>query len=193
MSSDPQEMEETGNFIAFDKSNNGDNRGGGGGYRQNFQYRPYHRQQNNRNPIFRRNHQQHQQFGIPQYQQHGGGDSQFAPANYSSPVHQQQRFDSGYRHRPNQMNQFRRNFVSFNVIAMKYRCKFQIFLIVFNCFFLKKFGGNSNHHSNASAPIQQYFHKSMLEDPWADCDQFNGRNERDSPPNVPTTDELNDE
>lgn len=111
MSSEPQENAESSNFIAFDKTNNGNNRGG---YRPNFQYRPYNRNPNYRNQNFRRN--QYQQFGGQQ----NDDDQQFSPANFSSPVHQQ-RFDNnqggGFRHRPNQMNQFqhRRNFVPFNV------------------------------------------------------------------------------
>lgn len=108
MSSEPQESGDSSNFIAFDKTNNGNNRG----YRPNFQYRPYNRNQNHRNQNFRRN--QYQQFDGPQ----NHDDPQFSPANFSSPVHQQ-RFDNngGFRHRPNQMNhnQQRRNFVPFNV------------------------------------------------------------------------------
>lgn len=110
MSSEPQDTEESSNFLAFDKTNNDNDNGRG--YRSNFQYRPYNRHQNYRNQNFRRN--QHQQpFGGAQTD----GDSHFAPANFSSPVHQQ-RSDNGFRHRSiNQMNQFqhRRNFVPFNV------------------------------------------------------------------------------
>lgn len=107
MSSEPQETAESSNFIAFDKTNNDDNRG----YRSNFhQHRPYNRHQNYRQQNFRRNH--HQQFGAAQ----NDGDAQFSPANFSSPVHQQ-RFNNRFHHRPQQMNQFqqRRNFVPFNV------------------------------------------------------------------------------
>lgn len=110
MSSEPQENAESSNFIAFDKTNNDNNRG----YRSNFQYRPYNRHQNYRQQNFRRNQHQQQFGGAPQ---NDGGDGQFSPANFSSPVHHQQHFDNGFRHRPNQMNQFqhRRNFVPFNV------------------------------------------------------------------------------
>lgn len=119
MSSEPQENAgESASFLAFDKTNDGNNRG----YRQNFhQYRPYNRNQNYRNQNFRRNQQQYQQFGAPQQ---NDDDPQFAPANYSSPVHHQQRFDNGgggggggggWRQRPNQQFQHRRNFVPFNV------------------------------------------------------------------------------
>lgn len=121
MSSEPQEnAAESANFLAFNKTNDGSNRGS---HRQNFhQYRPYNRHQNYRNPNFRRNQQAYQQFGGPQ----NDDDPQFAPANFSSPVHHQQRFDNGggggggggFRHRPNHMNQqfqHRRNFVPFNV------------------------------------------------------------------------------
>lgn len=38
----------------------------------------------------------------------------------------------------------------------------------------QKFGGHGNQRSEV--PIQQYFHASMLEDPWANCHQFNGTN-----------------
>ena len=112
MSSEPQENAESSNFIAFEKSANDNNRG----YRQNFQYRPYNRHQNYRNQNFRRNQHYQQPFGGGHGQ--NDGDPQFSPANFSSPVHHQQRYDNGgYRHRPNQMNQFqhRRNFVPFNV------------------------------------------------------------------------------
>lgn len=123
MSSEPPENAgESANFLAFDKTNDGNNRGG---YRQNFQYRPYNRHQNNyRNKNIRRNQlQSYQQFGAPQ----NDDDPQFSPANFSSPVHHHhQRFDNGggggggggFRHRPNHMNQqfqHRRNFVPFNV------------------------------------------------------------------------------
>lgn len=116
MSSEPPENAgESANFLAFDKTTDGNNRG----YRQNFnQYRPYNRHQNYRNQNFRRNQHQYQQFGAPQ----NDDDPQFTPANFSSPVHYQQRFDNGggggFRHRPNHMNQqfqHRRNFVPFNV------------------------------------------------------------------------------
>lgn len=116
MSSEPQESAgESANFLAFDKTNEGNNRG----YRQNsHQYRPYNRHQNYRNQNFRRNQQQYQQFGGPQQ---NDDDRQFAPSNYSSPVHHQQRFNNGgggFHHRPNHINQqfqHRRNFVPFNV------------------------------------------------------------------------------
>lgn len=49
--------------------------------------------------------------------------------------------------------------------------------------FFQKFGGHNHRgggggggggHNFKDAPIEQYFHQSMLEDPWAQCQKFNG-------------------
>lgn len=31
---------------------------------------------------------------------------------------------------------------------------------------------NQGNHQRNEVPIQQYFHQSMLEDPWTDCHRF---------------------
>ncbi|XP_031632563.1 putative uncharacterized protein DDB_G0282133 [Contarinia nasturtii] len=144
MSSESQNTVENSDFLSFNTNRTNDD---GKNNRNNFQYRPYNRNRNQRNPNFRHN----QYMGGP-----NEGDPQFSPANFSSPV-------SGYQHRgfrPHHMNQFpnQRNFTPY-----------------------KKFGGNHHrggggggHGSPRDIPIQQYFHKTMLEDPWADCHKFNG-------------------
>lgn len=97
MSSESQDTTEDTNFLAFDAIKNSDDNNKY--FRNNFQYRPYNRQQNYRNQHFRRD-----QFNSPNEE-----DAQFSPANFSSPVGgYQQRFNKGYRNRPNHMNQ--RNF-----------------------------------------------------------------------------------
>lgn len=102
MSSDPQESTDSSNFLAFNNKNS----------RNDFQYRPYNRNRNNR--------------GLHQFRPNnfmtGGrndGDSQFTPANFSSPVggQHQQRFNGGFlNNRPHHRKQFQRNFLPSQVI-----------------------------------------------------------------------------
>lgn len=106
MNSGSQESQGSSDFLAFDARGNQD---GPKNFRNNFQYRPYNRNRNNRNQHFRRD-----QFMSGR----NDGDGQFAPADFSSPVGgHPHKFDDGFRNRPNHFNhhQNRRNFTPFKV------------------------------------------------------------------------------
>lgn len=103
MNSGSQEPKENSDFLSFDSRGND----GQKNFRNNFQYRPYHhRNRNYQNSNFR------------QMNRRNDGDGQFSPADFSSPVGgYQQKFDDGFRNRPNHFNQNqnRRNFTPFKV------------------------------------------------------------------------------
>lgn len=98
-----QEPKENSDFLSFDSRGND----GQKNFRNNFQYRPYHhRNRNYQNSNFRHMNRRND------------GDGQFSPADFSSPVGgYQQKFDDGFRNRPNHFNQYqnRRNFTPFKV------------------------------------------------------------------------------
>lgn len=108
MNSEAQEDGGPSDFLAFGSSGNDDNRG----YRNNFQYRPYNRNRNQRNQNFRRN----QPFGGQDE-----GNPHFTPANFNGPGGYNKRFNDGFRGRPNHTNNFqnRRNFTPYNVSFQK--------------------------------------------------------------------------
>lgn len=102
MSSGPQENVDNSDFLAFSSNKNSDD---GQNVRNNYQYRPYNRNRNQRNPNFRRD----------QFMGGQRNDGEFTPADFSSPVGgYQQRFDRGFRGRPNQY-QNQRNFTPYKV------------------------------------------------------------------------------
>lgn len=170
--SESQEPSEGGDYLAFTKNNDGNK-----AFRNNFQHRSYYRNRNQGNHNFRRN----QHFGG-----RNDGDGQFAPANSSSPVgfnSHQQRLNNGFHNRPNH-NYYQnrnRNFTPYKVSLSDFffsskRCIlnnlfYAIDLITPFLCHSQKFGANNQ---KTETPIQQYFHISMLEDPWVDCHQFNG-------------------
>lgn len=43
--------------------------------------------------------------------------------------------------------------------------------ILITYYFVFKGGFNNSNHSNTNTPIARYCDKSMLEDPWAECEQ----------------------
>lgn len=102
-------------YLSFDAKGNG-NGDGPKNFRNNSQYRPYNRNRNFRQQNFRQqNFRQNQFMGG----RNDGDGAQFSPNNFSSPVGgHQQRFDNGFRNRPNHFNQYnqnRRNFTPFKV------------------------------------------------------------------------------
>lgn len=94
MNSEAQGDSGSSDFLSFGSGGNDNNRG----HRDNFQYRPYNRNWNQRNQNFRRN----QPFGT---QDEGN-------SHFKGP-----RFNDGFRGRPNHRNNFqnRRNFIPYNV------------------------------------------------------------------------------
>lgn len=65
-------------------------------------------------------------------------------------------------------------------------------LISFRIASFQNFG--RNNHQQRDAPIEDYVHKSMLEDPWAECDKYkNGANAPEFEEAESSTNELTSE